>query len=214
MRVHAPLEVLRDQSSASVSSEQDYSCACATTRTDTGAVARSLTTAFPDWPQHAARLRDGVRNLSADQLALSAGPDHAPIWALAAHTAGTRVYWLCGVFGQPGAETTPWHNPLTDEGWEDDLSHPRSGDELAWALDASWTIIEGCLARWTVDDLELTASRTREDGLVQVHTRASILDRVFTHEAYHAGEISQLLGAHGLPAIDLWAKPWVALHRT
>jgi hypothetical protein len=26
-----------------------------------------------------------------------------------------------------------------------------------------------------------------------------------SHEAYHAGEISQLLGAHGLTQIDLWA---------
>lgn len=172
-----------------------------------------LTTTYPDWSQHAARLRDGVRSLSTDQLAISAGPDHAPVWALAAHVAGTRVYWLCGVFEQAGAESTPWPHPLTDEGWDDDLSHPRSGDELAWALDATWEVIADCLRRWTVDDLELTATRAREDGLVQVHSRASILNRLFTHEAYHAGEISQLLGVHGLGAIDLWAKPWVAVPR-
>lgn len=172
-------------------------------------MASSLISVYPDWEQHSARLRDGVRMLSTEQLAIAAGPQHAPIWALAAHTAGARVYWLCGVFQEPGAETTPWHSPLTDDGWEDDLSHPRSGDELAWALDTTWEIVRGCLERWTTDDLERTAARTREDGARQVHTRASILNRLFTHEAYHAGEISQLLGVHDLAAIDIWAKPWI-----
>ena len=42
-------------------------------------------------------------------------------------------------------------------------------------------------------------------GQVQVHSRASILQRMFSHEAYHCGELSQTLGIHGLPQIDLWA---------
>jgi uncharacterized damage-inducible protein DinB len=163
---------------------------------------------YPDWQQHAARLRDGVAGLSREHLAIRAGPDHAPIWALAAHVAGTRAYWLCGIFGEPGADRTPWPNPLEDDGWEDDKSRPRSGAELRWALDSTWDVIAGCLERWPVDEMGLTATRDRPDGARQVHTRASILNRVFTHEAFHAGEISQLLGLHHLDAIDLWAKPW------
>jgi hypothetical protein len=42
------------------------------------------------------------------------------------------------------------------------------------------------------------------DGTVQVHTRASILQRLLTHEAWHSGELSQTLGLHGLEQIDLW----------
>ena len=46
---------------------------------------------------------------------------------------------------------------------------------------------------------------TREiGGKTQIHTRQSVIMRLITHDAYHAGEISQLLGAHGLPEIDLW----------
>jgi hypothetical protein len=45
---------------------------------------------YPDWPQHAVRLRDAVVGLDTDQLALRAGPAHAPVWALAAHLAGAR----------------------------------------------------------------------------------------------------------------------------
>jgi uncharacterized damage-inducible protein DinB len=165
----------------------------------------TVTTLYPDWAQHAARIRDAVASLAAAQLALSAGPSHAPIWALAAHVAGTRVYWLCGVFGEPGADRTPFARPLADEGWEDDKTHPRSGEELAWALDSSFEVVRDTLGRWTVDDLARTAERVYR-GVSQVHTRASVLNRLFTHDAFHGGEISQLLGLHGIGAIDLWAR--------
>ncbi|HET9344207.1 MAG TPA: DinB family protein [Candidatus Limnocylindrales bacterium] len=160
---------------------------------------------FPDWPQYANRLRDAVVGLTADQLAIRAGPEHGPIWALAAHAAGTRVYWLCGVFEQPGADRTPFREPMTGLGWEDDEVHPRSGEELTWALDSSWEVVRECLERWTTEDLAEEAVRTWGD-VRQVHTRASVLNRLLTHDAFHAGEISQLLGVHGLTPIDLWAR--------
>jgi uncharacterized damage-inducible protein DinB len=37
-----------------------------------------------------------------------------------------------------------------------------------------------------------------------MHTRGEILQRLFTHEAYHCGELSQTLRLHGLPQVDLW----------
>jgi len=160
---------------------------------------------YPDWAQHNARLRDAVVNLGRDALALRAGPDMAPVWALAAHAAGARTYWLCGWFGEPGAERTPFPDPLSGIGWEDDESHPRSGEELAWALDSTFSVVQGCLDRWTVEDLAITAGR-EVGGVLREHSRASALGRLFTHDAFHAGEISQLLGAHGLPGIDLWSR--------
>lgn len=167
---------------------------------------RSIASIYPDWPQYATRLRDAVKDLSPDQLALRAGPEHGRIWALAAHTAGSRAYWICGVFDQPGADATPFTEPLTGIGWEDDEDHPRSGAELAWALDSTWAVIEDCLERWTMDDLDRTASRIALDGTPQVMTRASMLNRLVSHDAFHAGEISQLLGLHDLPPIDLWRR--------
>jgi hypothetical protein len=29
--------------------------------------------------------------------------------------------------------------------------------------------------------------------------------RLLTHDSFHAGEISMVLGTHGLPQIDLWS---------
>jgi hypothetical protein len=41
-------------------------------------------------------------------------------------------------------------------------------------------------------------------GVTQVHTRGSVVQRLFSHDAYHCGELSQTLGIAGLPQIDLW----------
>jgi uncharacterized damage-inducible protein DinB len=160
---------------------------------------------YPDWPRYAARLAEALAGLTPAQLALRAAPAHPPIWALAAHVAGARAYWLCGVFGEPGAEATPFVDPAGD-GWEDDETHPRTAEELAWALDSTWALIAGCLQRWTVASLDQAAER-RWGDVVQVHSRASVLNRLFAHDAYHAGEISQILGVAGLPAADPWSRP-------
>jgi uncharacterized damage-inducible protein DinB len=159
--------------------------------------------AYDMWPQYNSRLRDVIGAMSAEQLSIRPSPELWPIWATVGHTAGTRTYWLCDVIGEPGAETTPFPVGVYD-GWEDDLDHPRGADELVHALDSTFRVIEGCLDRWTPDMLADEIVRTY-NNVRQVHTRGSILQRMFTHEAYHCGELSQTLGIHGLPQIDLWA---------
>lgn len=158
---------------------------------------------YDRWPQYDRRLTEIVGAMSDEQLAIRPAPDGWPIWATVGHTAGTRTYWLCGVVGEPGGETTPFTDPLSGVGWEDDLDHPRSAAELVMALDSTWAIIDRLLDRWTPEMLEETVERSYGDQR-QVHSRASILQRILTHEAYHCGELSQTLGIHGLPQIDLW----------
>jgi len=141
--------------------------------------------------------------LSAEQLALPVGSPTWPVWASASHLAVARVFWLCHVFKEPGAETTPFTDP-TGFGWEDDLAHPRSADELVGALTSTWKVVERCLATWTPETLGQEARRTRGSE-VRSHTRQSVLMRMVTHDAYHCGEISLTLGSNGLGAIDPWA---------
>jgi uncharacterized damage-inducible protein DinB len=156
------------------------------------------------WPQYNRRLREVIGAMSAEQLAIRPSAEGLPIWATVGHTAAMRVYWLCDVVGEPGAEATPFADGANND-WADDLDHPRSADELVGALDSTFRIIEGCLDRWTPE--MLTDEIEREyDGTIQVHTRSSILQRIFSHEAYHCGELSQTLGIHGLPQIDLWRQ--------
>ena len=155
------------------------------------------------WPQYNRRLRDVVAAMTDEQLAIRPSPDRWPIWATVGHTAGARVYWLCEVIGEAGAETTPLPDAASGIGWEDDLDRPRGADELVEALDSTWRLVEACLDRWTPEMLA-DAFHRDYNAEPQVHTRGSILQRLFSHDAYHCGELSQTLGIAGLPQIDLW----------
>jgi hypothetical protein len=160
---------------------------------------------YDHWHVYNQAFIDVLGSMTDEQLAIAPGPDRWPVWATAGHTPAARVYWLCGVFGEPGADATPWPNPLTDLGWEDDLDTPRRAEELVHAFESTWPIIDGVLERWTPEMLE-QPFRREISGKVQHHTRTSVLQRMLSHEAYHAGELSQTLGIAGLPQIDLW-KP-------
>ena len=155
------------------------------------------------WPQYNRRLRERMATMTDEELAIRPAPDLLPIWAAIGHTAAMRVYWLCEVVGEPGVESTPFWNGSQAIDWADDLDHPRSAGELAGALDSTFAIFDGVLDRWTFDMLTDEIER-HYNGTTQVHTRASILLRLMTHEAWHAGELSQTLGIHGLPQPDLW----------
>jgi hypothetical protein len=99
----------------------------------------TIRTAYSMWPQYNRRLRDVIAGMTDEQLATRPGPDLLPIWATVGHTAAMRVYWLCAVVSESGAETTPFAGETAD--WADDLDHPRGADELVEALDTTFRII-------------------------------------------------------------------------
>src|SRR5215210_2742536 len=74
---------------------------------------------YADWAGYNRRWIEGIQRLTPADLALPVpatrdwGTEPWPIWAVAAHTVGPRVFWLCDVFGEPGAEETPFlgHTP-------------------------------------------------------------------------------------------------------
>lgn len=157
---------------------------------------------YDQWPQYNRRMTEVVGAMSDGQLQLTHPQGQWPFWATVGHTAGARVYWLCIVIGEPGMEETPFGDPA-GAGWEDDLDTPRRADELVEALGSTFRIVEMCLDRWSPE--MLAGSIVREyAGTRREHTRGSILQRLFSHDAYHSGELSQSLGILGLPQIDLW----------
>jgi uncharacterized damage-inducible protein DinB len=163
---------------------------------------------YADWAGYNRRTTDGLAALDADALALQVpGSEHWPIWAIAAHMAGTRIFWLCEVFGEPGADRMPFYEP-GGMGWEDDLSTERTAAEIAGALRSSWSVVEGCLDGWTPAMLEDRFERIAANRS-EVHTRQSILLRMINHEAYHLGEINLALGSNGRVPIDPWpGRDW------
>jgi uncharacterized damage-inducible protein DinB len=161
---------------------------------------------YAGWDTFNQQIVEVIAALTPDQLQVTPGPGRWPIWATVAHTAGARVYWLCGVLGEPGAESTPFPGVVDGLGWEDDESRPRGSDELVLALQTSWQVVDDCLGRWTPSMLDEVFDRQTPGG-IQHHTRQSVLMRLISHDSYHCGELSQTLGMHALPQIDLWAPP-------
>jgi len=177
----------------------------------------TLAAFYGDWRLYNDLIVDALRRMSTEELALRAPSDDAtsstswPIWAIAGHTAGTRVYWLSDVLGVPGAEATPFHD--MNEGWEDDLTHPRSSEELVTAWTTTWAIIERALATWTPAMLDEPMAGS-PDGSGPHLTRRSLLLRQMFHEAYHAGEIAVIQAIHGRPQIDLWPPGYHTVEAT
>ena len=168
----------------------------------------SIGSLYAGWHLVNEQLVELVKRATPEQLALRASQHQWPAWAILSHLAGARIYWLCSVVGEPLPGDTPFVEP-TGEGWEDHLDHVRRPDELEEALRSSWRIVDACLARWTREMLDDEVVRTRSDGIAQLHTRQSILFRLITHDAFHGGEVSQVLGAHGFEGLD----PWARMHR-
>jgi uncharacterized damage-inducible protein DinB len=75
-------------------------------------------------------------------------------------------------------------------------------DELVWAWESTWNVIDGVLDRWSVDTLDVAVRRDETGRPPEVHTRQSILMRMINHEAYHLGEVNLVLGSNGRDPID------------
>jgi uncharacterized damage-inducible protein DinB len=166
---------------------------------------------YDGWEHHQGLLVGMVRDLTPEQLALRPAPGAWSVWQLAGHIAGSRAYWFHDVLGDGDdavrdmfrvTTTTVPGLPLEDAGWEDDEDHPRGSAELVDGLERTWSMVDGRLRRWTIDDLAVEFSRQRRSG-TQTMTRAWVIWHLIEHDVHHAGEISLILGSHGVPGLDL-----------
>ena len=170
-----------------------------------------LDTFTEGWANYQGLVLDAIRDLTPEQLGLRTAPHQWAVWQLAGHVAGSRAYWFHDILGEGQtatrdlfrvASTTVPDLPLEDAGWEDDESHPRSAAEIVQAFDLTWGMIDDCLRRWTPDDLTVEFSRDRPWG-TERFTRQWVIWHLVEHDLHHGGEISQILGSHGVSALNL-----------
>lgn len=163
----------------------------------------SLRVAYTRWPLVNQRLREAAGSLTDEELILKPADDRWPMWATIGHLACQRVFWLCVFAGEPGADTTPFTNSGYDCPGDDDLENVLSAQQLVAALDSTFAIVEGVLDRWTVATLDEVLRRPEWDGS-WLHSRASVVQRLFAHDVWHAAELNDTLSRNGLPVIDIW----------
>lgn len=156
----------------------------------------SLSHFYAGWDVYQQHLIAAIAPLTSEQLALRAASHHWSIGILAAHIIATRVGWFHIRMGEGNSDLAPL------AAWDEDGEPLRSAAELVAGLEATWQMIKDALARWTPADLEPVFPHPgREDW--PIRSRQWIIWHVLEHDIHHGGELSSILGAHGLAAVDL-----------
>lgn len=147
------------------------------------------------WSTYQNHLVKAIEPLTAEQLELRISPNLRSIGSLAKHIVCTRAAWLYGLMGEGGPDIA------TIAGWEHDGDVPPTA-ELVRGLNVTFQAWQGCLARWTPEDLEYIF-RGERGGRPYELSRQWVIWHVIEHDLHHGGELSFSLGAHGLAAIDI-----------
>jgi uncharacterized damage-inducible protein DinB len=83
-------------------------------------------------------------------------------------------------------------------GWDRRGAPTRDAAELVYGLEKSWRVMQEALANWTPEDMQY--SYKGEQGEPETFTRQWVIWHLIEHDLHHGGEVSLLLGMHGLEA--------------
>lgn len=145
------------------------------------------TRTFESWLDYQEALKLAIAPLTEEQLQRRLLSGLRTPGEIAEHIVFGRALHLHRTLGEEAAELTPllrWGDP-------DDPSH--SAAEILDGLELTWRFITACLMRGSPTD----AIDEGEAEIVQ--TIWGLLD----HDLPHAGELSLLLGADGLPGVEI-----------
>src|SRR5207248_3978842 len=154
---------------------------------------------FEGWGRYNDLLERAVSPLDRGQLDLQAADGLWSVRMLASHIVSVRSWWFNEWMGEGGEGLARFAD--YDEG---DESVTRDARTIAEALHASWSCLEASLRSWTEDDLAKEFQRPARNAQRgrPWRSRQYIVWHVAEHDVSHGGEISLVLGMHGLPGID------------
>jgi len=162
-----------------------------------------LLTFYKGWAGYQRNLVNMLKSLTPEQLALPVAPNHWTVGMVAQHIVANRVWWFQVWMGEGNAELAPiahW-DPA-----DDTEVAPRNAAQLVAGLETTWQMVNDALARWTPADLDQmiaqpSALREEERHMHPARNRQWIIWHVLEHEIHHGGELSLVLGSHGLTTI-------------
>lgn len=155
-------------------------------------------TFYEGWETYQNLLIQALAPLTADQLAWQAAPHLRSIQQNCLHIIGARARWCSLVLGLDDESL------VTLGEWDDKGMPVRSAAELVNGLQQSWQVLRNALQSWTPAELFVTIPNAEpEPGLPDVYTRQWIIWHLVEHDLNHGGEISLILGMHGLEGLGL-----------
>ncbi len=135
--------------------------------------------------------RDAVKDLSKAELAHKILPDVQPIGTIIIHIAEAEYFWIQQIVD--GKElTTEIQNLLHHDLWfKDFAAHDLDIDYCLEVVEKIHQMTLETLAKLTVEDLEKTFVRVREDGETHYSLRW-IFVHLLEHEAEHKGQMMMI----------------------
>ncbi len=143
--------------------------------------------AFESWQDYQDALTRAIAPLSAEQLQRRLLPGLRTPGEIATHIVFGRAKWVHHALGEGAAELAPLIR------WGEADAPPHTAAEIVQGLELTWRFIAGCLLRGAPGDAvpdEEAPIRQQIWGLLD-------------HDLPHAGELSLLLGADGLPGVEI-----------
>lgn len=145
------------------------------------------TRVFESWLDYQEALKRAIAPLTDEQLQRRPIATLRSPGEIAEHIVFGRALHLHRTLGDAAAELTPLHR------WDDADEPPHTAAEIVEGLELTWRFIADCLMRG-----DPTATLDDEEAAT-VQTIWGLLD----HDLPHAGELSLLLGASGLPGVEI-----------
>jgi len=143
--------------------------------------------AFDSWQDYQDALKRAIAPLTEEQLQRRLIPGLRTPGEIAEHIVFGRALHLHRTLGERAAELTPLLR------WDDADEPPHTVAEILHGLELTWRFITDCLMSGSPSDV------LPNEEVAIVQTIWGLLD----HDLPHAGELSLLLGADGLPGVEI-----------
>jgi hypothetical protein len=143
--------------------------------------------AFESWHDYQEALTRAIAPLTEEQLQRQLLPGLRTPGEIAEHIVFGRALHLHRTLGEGAVELTPLLR------WGDTDDPPHTAAEILQGLERTWQFITACLMRGSPTDA------IPEEQVPILQTIWGLLD----HDLPHAGELSLLLGADGLPGVEM-----------
>ena len=143
--------------------------------------------AFESWQDYQEALKRAIAPLTEEQMQRRLMPGLRTPGEIAEHIVFGRALHLHRTLGERAAELTPLLQ------WGDADDPPHTAAEILHGLELTWRFITHCLMRGAPTD----AIPKQEVAILQMIW--GLLD----HDLPHAGELSLLLGASGMPGVEI-----------
>jgi uncharacterized damage-inducible protein DinB len=153
---------------------------------------------YDGWEAYQESLIGALAALTPEQLDYGSAPHLRSVGENCRHMLGARGRWCIYILDIRD-------DPLPDLArWDAKDAAARTSAELAEGLHVSWRLLRDAMQGWSAEDLAVTIPNVdREPGEPEVFTRQWVIWHLIEHDLHHGGEISQILGAHGLAGINI-----------